>query len=258
MSAGRRRLRGVVHAALCAAVLAVPAAMTGCSAFQRHDVADERVLVHVVKEGDTVEGIADDYYGDRKRAREIRRFNDVARGEEVEVGTKLRVPMAPKDMETLERRRGARAPYNRGLGLAEKGSYLDASVAFREAVELDPRFAEAHFNLGVAYQRIKANDKALDELREAARLRPDNADYHYAVGGAYFRVERYRHAIDSFERAIKIDPFHAKARYSLAVALEKLGRVREAREAWRRYLQIDDSSEWADEARSHLEKLESQ
>jgi tetratricopeptide (TPR) repeat protein len=253
----RRRIRETLYAALCVAALAAPAGMIGCSAFERRGAGEERVLVHVVGEGDTVEDIADDYYGDRGRARDIRRFNDIGRGEEAAAGAKLRIPMKPKDMETLERRRSARVPYDRGIDLAAKGSFLDATVKFREAIELDPRFAEAHFNLGVAYQRIKANKKALDELREAVRLHPDDADYRYAVGGAYFHLERYDRAVGEFERAIALDPFHAKARYSLAATLEKLGRVEEARRAWERYLQVDDSSEWADEARARLEKLRS-
>lgn len=219
---------------------------------------DDRVLRHVVAEDETLADLADDYYGNPRRAGDIRRFNDIDRGDAPAPGTELRIPMTPRDMETLERRRAARIPYNEGLELVADGDYLDASVRFREAVELDARFAEARYNLGAVYQRMGTYEKAFDEFEEAAQLRPDNADYRFAAGGARFHLEQYDRAVREFRRALDIDPFHLRARYSLAAALEKLGRTRDAREQWRHYLKLDDDSAWADKARARLEALEAQ
>jgi tetratricopeptide (TPR) repeat protein len=216
---------------------------------------DDRVLRHELGEDESVEDVADEYYGNARRARDIRRFNDIGRGDDPEAGTELRIPMTPDDLGALERRRAARIPYNAGLKLVRDGSYLDASVRFREAVELDPHFAQAHYNLGAAYQRMDANEKALDEFKEAASLRPKSADYRFAVGGAYFHLGKPDRAVREFRRALEIDPFHRQARYSLAAALEDAGRLDDARAEWRRYLEIDSDSAWADRARARLEAL---
>jgi tetratricopeptide (TPR) repeat protein len=238
-----------------AAVVIVMAAMLHWGCATHRPGPDDRVLRHVIAEDESVEDLADEYYGDAGRAREIRRFNDIGRGDDPDAGTELRVPMTPDDLAALERRRAARVPYNAGLKLVRDGSYLDASVRFREAVELDPRFAQGHYNLGAAYQRMGANEKALDEFEEAASLRPKNADYRFAVGGAYFHLEKIDRAVREFRRALEIDPFHLQARYSLAVALEDAGRLDDARAEWRRYLEIDSDSAWADRARARLDAL---
>jgi tetratricopeptide (TPR) repeat protein len=243
---------------LLGVVVLASMSLAGCSGLRRAPSDDDRVLRHVVQPDETLEDLADDYYGNTRRAREIRRFNDIGRGDDVKPGTELRIPMTGGDMVTLQRRRTARGPYNKGLALAERGSLLDASVEFREAVELDPRFAEACFNLGVTYQRMGAHEKALEQFRDAVGLRSENADYCYALGGSYFHLERFDRAVKEFRRALKLDPFHLKARYSFAASLEKVGKTRDARREWRKYIQLDPSSAWADKARARLDALEAQ
>jgi len=66
-------------------------------------------------------------------------------------------------------------------------------------------------------------------------------------------VER---ALDLLERAITIDPKRAEAWFNLGLAAETARKSERAQEAWKRYLALDPSSEWATEARWHLEKLQ--
>ena len=222
----------------------------GCSRHGRK--GDERVLHHTVAEGETLDRIAADYYGDPERADEIRKFNDL---DDAVEGTQLLVPMSGEDIEALHRRERAREPYNEGLSQVTRGSYLDAIREFRAALEIDDRFADAYFNLGVTYQRMKAYDKALVKYQEALKLRPHNADYHYALGATHYHLSDFSRSIRSFKRALDINDTLCSAQYSLAKALEKAGRDRQARSAWERYLELDDSSEWATEARARLEEL---
>jgi tetratricopeptide (TPR) repeat protein len=253
-----RHQRNRPLALMLVAAIAAIAAAAGCTMLERRPGEGDRVLSHVVRPGETLEDLADDYYGDPRRAREIRRFNDIDRGETPEPGAKLDIPMSAKDMQTLDRRRRARVPYNEGLELVEGGSVLDASTLFRRAIDLDPRFAEAHYNLGATYVRMKAYEKARDSFKKAAKLRSDNADYRYAIGSAHFHLERYDRAANEFRKALKIDPYHLKAAYSIALAYEKMQHSKRAKKYWRLYLRLDDSSEWADEARKRLQSRESQ
>ncbi len=237
-----------------AAVLAVTAlwvVFPGCAQKIREPVPGEKVLSHVVKPGESLEDIADDYYGDPDRADEIRDFNRLG-DDEVNEGDVLRVYMVPKDLETLGRRERARVPYNTGLELVARGSFLDATAEFREAARLDPDFAEAQYNLGVTYQKLDAHDKAIEAFARAVRLRAKNSDYHYAIGGSYFHLGRYDEAVQAFEKALLFNPANIKAQYSLAAALEKDGKLSRARKAWEKYLEMDSDSDWADRARSRL------
>jgi len=235
-------------------LVALLAILAGCTR-TRKPVEGEKVLRHTVQLDETLEEIADDYYGDPKRARDIARFNEIS-GDTPVPGTVLRVPMTPEEMEHLHRREQARAPYNEGLDLAARGSYLEAAEQFERAIALDAGFAEAWYNLALTHQRMGLRDRCIDEFRRAVKLRADNNEYLYALGAAYFWSERYREAIASFTRVLARNPEHRNAQFSLARAYEKTGENKRAREAWERYLELDSTSEWADVARDRLEKLQ--
>lgn len=244
----------IVPAVLIASFAAL-AALSGCSSRTRKPVEGEKVLTHVVADGETLEQIADDYYGDPDRADDIQKFN-LMRTERIKTGDVVRVYMAPDDMEALGRRKRARIPYNEGLEHVKRGLYLDATIKFRDAVELDPDFAEARYNLGVTYQKLDAHDKAIDQIEHAVKLRRKNPDYYYALGNSYFHLDEYDRAAAAFQKALDLDALHLKAQYSLAVSLENDGKPKRAAREWRRYLELDGDSEWAERARAHLAELE--
>lgn len=214
----------------------------------------EQVYLHKVEAGETLADIAEDYYGDPGRARAIEEFNGVT-DETLARDAVLRVPMTAEDIEHLETREKARALYNEGLELAEKGAYLDAAGRFREALEVDPAFADAVYNLGVTLQAMKSYEKARENLERAASLRPEKAEYRYALGNSLFHLGDYAGAARAFERVMQIDPANAKALYSLAMCYEKTGEREKAIEAWERYLRLDATGAWADEARKRLDAL---
>jgi tetratricopeptide (TPR) repeat protein len=229
--------------------------MWGCSGGRHAAGPEDRVYSHKVEPGETLSEIADEYYGDPSRARTLEAFNEVD-GEAVTPGTVIRIPMSGKDIENLKVREMAREPYNRGLELAENGSYLDAIQQFQEALSIDPKFVDARYNLGVTFQKMKSYEQALEQFKKVVRERPDVPKYHFAVGNSYFYLQRYSDASKAFEDVMKYNRTHTKAQYSLAVCYEKMGQVEKARAAWQRYLEIDSDSMWATEARKHLDNLE--
>ena len=242
-----------IYTAIIALVVLV--SISGCGPKAHKPVEGERVLRHVVEGGESLETIADDYYGDAGRHDEIREFN-LLDSDEVEPGDVVRIYMTPEDMEVLGRRKKARVPYNAGLDMVSRGSYLDAVGRFKEAIELDPHFSEAVYNLGVTYQKLNAHDRAIEQFESAARLNPGNPDHYFAIGNSYFHLDQYPEAVRSFDRVLKMDKGHLKAQYALATSLEKSGRTSRAIREWRRYLEMDSDSEWSKKARDRLAGLE--
>jgi tetratricopeptide (TPR) repeat protein len=216
---------------------------------------EDRVYSHTVKPGETLSEIADDYYGDPSRARSLKAFNEVSE-DVLAPGTVIRVPMSTEDVAHLRVREQAREPYNRGLVLAENGSYLDAIQQFQASLSVDPRFIDARYNLGVTFQKLKSYEKALEQFKVVVRERAAVPEYDFALGNSYFYLERYDDAADAFEDVVKQDGYHTKAQYSLAVCYEKMEQNEKAKRAWQRYLEIDKDSVWADEARKRLSNLE--
>ena len=54
-----------------------------------------------------------------------------------------------------------------------QGKTADAVAHYRQALAIEPNFAEAHFNLGLILDGQGKSREAIREWREAARLEPD-------------------------------------------------------------------------------------
>jgi len=56
----------------------------------------------------------------------------------------------------------------------DKGKFREAAIQYQNAVQLDPRFAEAHYQLAEAYLKLHDDSHAYAELYQTAELAPDN------------------------------------------------------------------------------------
>ena len=57
-----------------------------------------------------------------------------------------------------------------GISLSRTGQLRKAVASYKHALKLDPNLAEAHLNLGFAYQRLNQSQAARKEYQEACRL----------------------------------------------------------------------------------------
>jgi tetratricopeptide (TPR) repeat protein len=114
-----------------------------------------------------------------------------------------------------------RAHYNLGVLMDAAGRRREAVDRYREALKLDPSYAGAHVNLGIAWMEEPGRlDDAISEFQEAIRLKPDLAAAHNDLGGAWERTPgRLKDAVSQYEEAVRLDPDFALAHYNLAHAL---------------------------------------
>src|SRR5262249_4177341 len=66
-----------------------------------------------------------------------------------------------------------------GFALADQGRIDEAIGHYREAISLQPNFAEAHANLGIALAKQGRIDEAIPEFQATVRLTPAVALAHY-------------------------------------------------------------------------------
>ena len=64
----------------------------------------------------------------------------------------------------------ARDLYEKGHGFTLSGDYGEAVRAFDEAIESDPRFAEAYLGRAVCREKLGDRSLAVDDMKKAARL----------------------------------------------------------------------------------------
>jgi serine/threonine protein kinase/tetratricopeptide (TPR) repeat protein len=146
-----------------------------------------------------------------------------------EVADALRVVTRPEIVQQESGVVGAYEAFSKGVINLRAETYesLDRAVLlFERAVRLDPRYASAHQELGVAYA-TKADYYGMDELRERAvgslrralELQPDSVRAWRELGTTLIWMGREREGFEALERALAIDPSDAGAIGGMARAL---------------------------------------
>jgi tetratricopeptide (TPR) repeat protein len=59
-----------------------------------------------------------------------------------------------------------------------EGKYREAAIQYRNATQIDPRFAQAHYQLGQAYLKVGDRSAAAQEFTTTVELAPNNYDAH--------------------------------------------------------------------------------
>ena len=75
-------------------------------------------------------------------------------------------------------------------GLALGDNSLDEAGYYRRAIEIDPTYASAHFNLGFVYHSTGELEKAIEEYRQCLRYDPKRYDAHRNLGLCLLAVRR--------------------------------------------------------------------
>jgi tetratricopeptide (TPR) repeat protein len=135
--------------------------------------------------------------------------------------------------------RDADAHYQLGLIYQKRRQYTEALARFRRAVEIDSTEADAHLQLGrIALEQSRFED-AIGHLEIAVRLddKLSLSEVWRELGAAYLgasRVEDAGVALAKFTDRRAYDP---EGLYRYGVALKKLGRTAEAREMFDRSME---------------------
>jgi protein O-GlcNAc transferase len=103
--------------------------------------------------------------------------------------------------------------------LKDQGKLDEAVACYRRALELKPDYAEAHNNLGNAFNDQGKLDEAVACYRRALELKPDFAEAHYNLGSALEEIGDLQGAEDSFRAALRHNSRFAFAHYKLAELL---------------------------------------
>ena len=100
---------------------------------------------------------------------------------------------------------------NLGLLYSSQGRNLEAIESLRNAVEINPRFYKAHFELASLLDREGNLDEAAREYEVATPGYRAVGEFHYRLGFVYFRLGDKGKARDSLERAIDVAPGSSSA-----------------------------------------------
>jgi tetratricopeptide (TPR) repeat protein len=141
------------------------------------------------------------------------------------------VPAASPDIAEL---------FEAGVRHFGAGRYDEAARCFERVLDAEHAHAEAHLNLGLAYQRLGRREDASDSFLLALAARPDFAEAHFNHGVLTLEAGAHEAAARSFEAAIGCRNAYPEALSNLGyVQARYLGRPGEAERNLRRAIEID-------------------
>lgn len=125
-----------------------------------------------------------------------------------------------------------RAPQSTRLTVSLLGSLLATSLLFSALpqtaqAQTSPE-AIRSYNDGIEAYNHGDVPGALRRFDRAVQIDPNYAAAYYNMGSIYYQLKQYGDAADMFQKAVNLSPTDSQAKYNLALSLEKLSHNQEA------------------------------
>ena len=85
-------------------------------------------------------------------------------------------------------------------------------VDFDTAIQVNPNYAIAYYNRGIAHSELGDPNRAIVDFDKAIELDPDDPHALDQRGVAYFELSDYGRAIADYDAALRLDPEPQRAR----------------------------------------------
>jgi len=162
-----------------------------------------------------------------------------------DIGTILLHRIAPSEgstvsATTLAAPKNARKALQKGLDLQKKKKFDQAAASFQQAVEIDPKFAEAWFDLGRAQAAQGQTESARRSFDQSIAADPKFVPPYIEISMIEFQGQRWQELADMTEKAVKLDSFtYPQAFFMNAVANYNLHHEDVAEQSARRAQKLD-------------------
>jgi len=178
-----------------------------------------------------------------------------------------------------------------GILAWQSQNYVQARVAFQQAVDLDPEYSDAYNNLGILYMLDKeyakaessfhcalknplylTPEKALVNLgkvmeakdnpvaaeqyyRQAIKYKPAFFQAYYNLGMLFYNTDRFKQAATVFDQAAKLAPRWFQVWLWYGMSLKKINENEKSRLAFEKVLELSPDIEVAKQAELELREL---
>ena len=133
----------------------------------------------------------------------------------------------------------AESSYRNGLDSLWLGNYDSAVGYFENAVNRNPKRADAWVQVGYCRVKQGKSQEAIRAYLQALQLKPEDAEIHNKLGDAYYYAGRLREAIEAYTMAKQLEPNNAETFYNLAIAYLESGNQAMADEEARTLQKLD-------------------
>src|SRR5437763_10123831 len=128
---------------------------------------------------------------------------------------------------------------NLGVLQAHQGDPEAAIASFRTGLQLQGTFTSARLNLALLLYQLRRFQLSLEAYRQVLQTEPTSAAAWNGIGLVLVELKHFPDARNAFVRAVEGDPEHAGAHYNLSFTLSNLGDFDGALRATKRALELD-------------------
>ena len=154
-------------------------------------------------------------------------------------GTAKSKPKATKPRQTSpQQEQATEALFQQGFQWFQQAQLEAAKTAFEQVLQQQPRHCNALYLLGAIAAQSKQPALAAELIGRAIDLVPGFAEAHYNLSVAWMELQRFEDALLGCDRAIALKPDYADAHYNRCLALQKLERREEAMAGYQRLLAL--------------------
>lgn len=114
--------------------------------------------------------------------------------------------------------------------MQDKEEIDKAIYMFSQAVNVNPKYYKAHYNLGYIYLSKNQPNMALDEFKLAVRYKPDFFYGYYNMGCAYLKLGKYSTAKYNFFKALDLKANEPDVYYNIAYSYKMMGKEKQAQQ----------------------------
>ncbi len=107
---------------------------------------------------------------------------------------------------------------DKGTAYFAKGKYAEAAIEYQNAIQIDPKFAQAHYRLAQCYLRQGNWSGAYQEYSRTLEIAPGNLDAQLDFSRLLLAARKFPDARDHAETVLKSDPQNAEAQILVANA----------------------------------------
>ncbi len=155
----------------------------------------------------------------------------------------------------------APSPVDKAKSLIEKAAQVagpnpqEAVSLLLQAIAVDPKSAQAYFQLGLLYAKQKEYPKAIEAYGKAADLNPRLPDTFFNLGYVYAVTKEYPKAEQMYARVAALEPpYLDEALFNLAIVQDKQGKRQGAIESLERAVRINPNNKSAEKFLDSLKR----
>jgi Flp pilus assembly protein TadD len=117
---------------------------------------------------------------------------------------------------------------NMGVALNQKGNVDEAIELYNKALSIKPDYADAYYNLGNALKDQGTFDEAIEAYKSALLIKPDYAEAYCNSGMVFQDQGKLDEAVNFYKKSISLKPDSAKSYRNMGISLQNLGKTKDA------------------------------